>query len=156
MIKHLVISGGSYNGIKMYGVLHELAKKQFYNIDNIESIYSTSVGSLIGAMLALKIDNDIILLKQSFLLFIIKYKKYLHKNLDLFSKEFFFIFCRVVMLMLMLFCVIVGFSELLVYLDIAQDGFIIKMSIKQFKDPRDELLVILMEECSELIQECSK
>ena len=60
MIKHLVISGGSYNGIKMYGVLHELAKKQFYNIDNIESIYSTSVGSLIGAMLALKIDNDII------------------------------------------------------------------------------------------------
>ena len=39
-----------------------------------------------------KIDNDIILLKQSLLLFIIKYKKYLHKNLDLFSKEFFFIF----------------------------------------------------------------
>jgi NTP pyrophosphatase (non-canonical NTP hydrolase) len=30
------------------------------------------------------------------------------------------------------------------------------MSIKQFKDPRDELLVILMEECAELIQECSK
>ena len=43
----------------MYGVLHELAKKRFYNIDNIESIYSTSVGSLLGAMLALKIDNDI-------------------------------------------------------------------------------------------------
>jgi len=30
------------------------------------------------------------------------------------------------------------------------------MSIKQFKDERDELLVILMEECGELIQECSK
>lgn len=60
MIKHLVISGGSYNGIKMYGVLHELAKKQFYDIKNIESIYCTSVGSLIGTMLSLKIDNDVI------------------------------------------------------------------------------------------------
>ena len=30
------------------------------------------------------------------------------------------------------------------------------MSITQFKDERDELLVILMEECGELIQECSK
>ena len=30
------------------------------------------------------------------------------------------------------------------------------MNIKQFKDERDELLIILMEECGELIQECSK
>tara|TARA_Y100000741_G_C18244547_1_gene554974 strand:- start:712 stop:1608 length:897 start_codon:yes stop_codon:yes gene_type:complete len=60
MIKHLVISGGFYNGIKMYGALHELAKKDFYNINNIESIYCTSIGSLIGTLLSLKIDNDII------------------------------------------------------------------------------------------------
>ena len=61
MIKHLVISGGSYNGIKLYGALHELAKKQFYNINNIESIYCTSVGSLIGTMLSLKIENSRVL-----------------------------------------------------------------------------------------------
>jgi len=30
------------------------------------------------------------------------------------------------------------------------------VNIKQFKDERDELLIILMEECGELIQECSK
>ena len=47
-------------------------------------------------------------------------------------KEFFFVFCRVVMLVLMLLCIIVGFSELLVYLDIAQDGFVIK---------RDEFII---------------
>lgn len=30
------------------------------------------------------------------------------------------------------------------------------MSVKKFTDERDELLTILMEECAELIQECSK
>ena len=60
MIKHIVISGGSYNGIKMYGALYELAKKQFYDINNIESIHCTSVGSLIGTMLTLKLDDDIL------------------------------------------------------------------------------------------------
>ena len=60
MIKHLVISGGFYNGIKMYGALHELSKREFYNIENIESIYCTSIGSLIGTLLSLKIDTSII------------------------------------------------------------------------------------------------
>ena len=60
MIKHLVISGGFYNGIKMYGALHELGNRNFYNINNIESIYCTSIGSLIGTLLSLKIDTKII------------------------------------------------------------------------------------------------
>tara|TARA_B110001454_G_scaffold105808_1_gene99606 strand:+ start:335 stop:532 length:198 start_codon:yes stop_codon:yes gene_type:complete len=47
-------------------------------------------------------------------------------------KEFFFVFCRVVMMILIFLFMIVGFSEFLVYLDIAQDGFIIK---------RDESLI---------------
>ena len=47
-------------------------------------------------------------------------------------KEFFFVFCRVVILMFILLCMVVGFSELLVYLDIAQDGFVIK---------RDEFII---------------
>ena len=60
MIKHLVISGGSYNGIKTFGILYELAKNNFYNIKNIESIYCTSVGSIIGSIISLNMDNDII------------------------------------------------------------------------------------------------
>jgi hypothetical protein len=47
-------------------------------------------------------------------------------------KEFFIVFCRVVMLMFIFLCTVVGFSELLVYLGIAQDGFIIK---------RDEFII---------------
>jgi len=41
-------------------------------------------------------------------------------------KEIFIIFCRVVVLILMLLFLLVGLSELLVYLGIAQDGFIIQ------------------------------
>ena len=58
MIKHLVISGGSYNGIKIFGILYELARKDFYHIKDIMSIYCTSVGSIIGAIISLDIDYD--------------------------------------------------------------------------------------------------
>jgi hypothetical protein len=47
-------------------------------------------------------------------------------------KEIFMVFCRVVVLILVLLFALVGFSELFVYLGIAQDGFIIQ---------RDELLI---------------
>ena len=39
-------------------------------------------------------------------------------------KEVFVVFCRVVALLLILIFALVGLVELLVYLDIAQDGFI--------------------------------
>ena len=39
-------------------------------------------------------------------------------------KEIFVVFCRVVVLILVLLFLLVGFSELFVYLGIAQDGFI--------------------------------
>ena len=58
MIKHLVISGGSYNGIKIFGILYELARKDFYHIKDIMSIYCTSVGSIIGAIISLDINYD--------------------------------------------------------------------------------------------------
>ena len=47
-------------------------------------------------------------------------------------KEIFIVFCRVVLLVLLLLFALVGFSELFVYLGIAQDGFVIK---------RDEFLI---------------
>ena len=47
-------------------------------------------------------------------------------------KEVFVVFCRVVALLLILTFALVGLVELFVYLDIAQDGFIIQ---------RDEFLI---------------
>ena len=47
-------------------------------------------------------------------------------------KEIFVVFCRVVVLILGLLFLLVGFSELFVYLGIAQDGFIFQ---------RDKLLI---------------
>ena len=57
-IKHIVMAGGAYNGIYIVGVLKKLMNKSFFNINNIETIYGTSVGGLIGAILCLKEDWD--------------------------------------------------------------------------------------------------
>lgn len=60
-IKHIVLSGGSYKGLYTLGALHQLSQKKFYNMDNIESIYATSMGSILGAILQLNIDWDDVL-----------------------------------------------------------------------------------------------
>ena len=64
-IKHIVISGGGPTGVIALGALQHLEKKQFWNIENIESIYCTSAGSLLGVLVALKFDwntiNDYII-----------------------------------------------------------------------------------------------
>jgi len=53
-IKHLVISGGGVTGFSAYGVLRESNKAGFWNIENIESIYGTSIGAVLAILLALK------------------------------------------------------------------------------------------------------
>jgi predicted acylesterase/phospholipase RssA len=55
-IKHLVIPGGGPNGIKALGALQELQENGFWHIDNIQSIYATSSGSIIAVLLAMKFD----------------------------------------------------------------------------------------------------
>ncbi len=55
-IKHLVISGGGPTGIKAVGALKYLSEQSFWNINDIKTIYSTSAGSLISVLLALKFD----------------------------------------------------------------------------------------------------
>lgn len=64
-IKHLVISGGGPTGIIVYGALQELAKQDVWSLENIESIYGTSIGSVIGVIIALGYDwewiNDYII-----------------------------------------------------------------------------------------------
>ena len=54
VIKHIVISGGGPTGFLSYGAAKYLSQQGFWLHDNIESIFGTSIGSLIGAMLCLK------------------------------------------------------------------------------------------------------
>jgi NTE family protein len=56
MIRHLLISGGGIWGFSCYGALRESAKANFWNIDNIQSIYATSAGSILSVILSLKYD----------------------------------------------------------------------------------------------------
>lgn len=60
-IKNIVLSSGSYKGFYTIGVIKHLLNEQFFSIDNIENIYGSSVGSIIGVLLCLKLDwNDIV------------------------------------------------------------------------------------------------
>jgi len=53
-IRHIVLSGGGVLGVSAYGALKHLHKNGIWNIDDIETIYGTSVGALIGVLIALK------------------------------------------------------------------------------------------------------
>lgn len=56
MIEHLVISGGGQTGLAFYGILRESEQQGFWSVDNIKSIYATSVGSFLAVLIALKYD----------------------------------------------------------------------------------------------------
>ena len=60
MIRHLVISGGVVYGYAFYGCLRRLAKGGFWSIDDVRSIYATSIGTLFATVLALKLDWAVI------------------------------------------------------------------------------------------------
>ena len=55
-IKHLIISGGGPVGMRFLSVLETLNLENYWNIDNIESIYCTSVGSMLGTIICLRYD----------------------------------------------------------------------------------------------------
>jgi predicted acylesterase/phospholipase RssA len=57
-IKHLVISGGGPIMIQIMSAIQELERKEFLNMENIETIYGTSAGAIIGIMISLKFDWD--------------------------------------------------------------------------------------------------
>jgi predicted acylesterase/phospholipase RssA len=56
LIKHLVISGGGHTMIQTLGSIQHLEENKFINIDNIETIYGTSAGAIIGVLICLKYD----------------------------------------------------------------------------------------------------
>jgi len=55
-IKHLVISGGGPIGLQFLGVLEHLNEQNIWKFEDIESIYATSIGTIIGAFICLKYD----------------------------------------------------------------------------------------------------
>jgi predicted acylesterase/phospholipase RssA len=60
IIKHIVIPGGGPTGIQAIGALQHLQENAFWNINNIETIYSTSAGAIIAILLCLKFDWETI------------------------------------------------------------------------------------------------
>lgn len=59
-IKHLVISGGGPIMVQVLGAIQHLEKNDFLNIKNIETIYGTSAGAIVGTLICLNYDWDTI------------------------------------------------------------------------------------------------
>jgi predicted acylesterase/phospholipase RssA len=60
VIKHIVIAGGGVYGLNVYGALRQSHDSNFWNINNIESVYGTSVGSIFGTIICFKLDWDVL------------------------------------------------------------------------------------------------
>ena len=60
MIKYLVLSSGAYDFFKELSVLYYLQKKEYLQLDNLNKIYGVSSGSLVGLLLCLNVDYNII------------------------------------------------------------------------------------------------
>ena len=54
-IKHFSLCGGGIVGLVMYGIVKRLNQLKIWELKNIETIYSCSVGSIIGLMIILDI-----------------------------------------------------------------------------------------------------
>ena len=59
-IKHLVISGGGPSMIQILGAIQHLEDKKFICLKNIESIYGTSAGAIVGVLISLGYDWETI------------------------------------------------------------------------------------------------
>jgi len=59
-IKHLVISGGGPTMVQTLGAIQYLEQNNFVNMNNIESIYGTSAGAIVGILICLKFDWETI------------------------------------------------------------------------------------------------
>jgi len=59
-IKHLVISGGGPIMIQTLGAIQHLEQSGFLNLADIQSIYGTSAGAIVGTLICLKYDWETI------------------------------------------------------------------------------------------------
>ena len=55
-IKHLVLSGGSWKGLFMVGIIKKLIEENYLVLSEIETFWATSVGTILAVFLCLKID----------------------------------------------------------------------------------------------------
>ena len=53
IVKNFVIGGGGIAGLVFYGALQQMHDDSIWKIENIQTIYATSVGTLIGTIIAL-------------------------------------------------------------------------------------------------------
>ena len=60
IIKHIVMSGGGPTGFSYYGILKESNRLNHWDIENIKTVYGTSVGAILGVFLCLKYDWETI------------------------------------------------------------------------------------------------
>lgn len=58
MIKHLVISGGMNAGVMFIGIIKHLLEQSFFSMDDIETIYATSAGTLTAVYFSLGYHLD--------------------------------------------------------------------------------------------------
>ena len=59
VIKHIVIAGGGPAGFITYGVLKQLSNYNFWNINNLESLYGTSIGAFFSTIVCLNYEWNI-------------------------------------------------------------------------------------------------
>lgn len=55
-IKHLVLSGGGPIMFQELAILQELERNNYLTVSNIETIYGTSAGAIVGILISLKFD----------------------------------------------------------------------------------------------------
>lgn len=56
MIQHLILSGGGVFGFSCYGALRECVLNGVFSINELRTIHATSVGSMLGVLLSLNYD----------------------------------------------------------------------------------------------------
>jgi predicted acylesterase/phospholipase RssA len=59
-IKHLVISGGGPSLLQYISAIQYLTEQEIINFDKIQTIYGTSAGALLGAILCMRFEWDVL------------------------------------------------------------------------------------------------
>ena len=59
-IKHIVLSGGGVTGLSFYGILRETHRNGLWKLENIQTIYGTSIGSVLAVILCLGYEWEIL------------------------------------------------------------------------------------------------
>ena len=55
-IKHIVLSGGGPNGLSQFGALKKFIEEGIIQLNNIESIFATSIGTVIAILLSIGVE----------------------------------------------------------------------------------------------------